>query len=80
MVVAQGLKNNKVIKEKDVNTYFSLEIPLDMWKTLDTHPLAGSSTRDVSERYTVEEITTTIEQLLHQYRLQYHTLCYWISP
>ena len=71
MVVAQGLKNDKVIQEKDVNTYFWLGIPLDMRKTLDTHLLAGSPTRDVSEPYMMEEITTTIERLLHRYRFNW---------
>ena len=43
-----------------------------MQKTLDTHLLAGSPTRDVSEPYMLEEITTTIERLLHQYRFDWN--------
>ena len=42
-----------------------------MWKTLDMHLLAGLPTRDVSEPYLMEELTTTIEQLLHWYRFDW---------
>ncbi|KAF8547329.1 hypothetical protein OG21DRAFT_1490321 [Imleria badia] len=71
MVIAQGLKNDKVIQEGDFDTYFWLGILKGMREKVETHLLAGSPTKDISQPFTVEEISNTMERLLHQYQFNW---------
>ena len=37
-----------------------------MWSKVETHLLAGNTTKNVTEPFTVKEISTTVEWLLYQ--------------
>ena len=65
-VIAQWLKAEHIIQDIDYRTSFWLEIPKVMWSKVETHLLAGNTTKNVTEPFTVKEISTIVEQLLHR--------------
>jgi hypothetical protein len=67
-VIAQWLKAEQVIQDEDYRTSFWLGIPEDMRNKVETHLLAGNTTKKVTEPFTVNEVSTIVEWLLHRNR------------
>jgi hypothetical protein len=66
-VIAQWLKAEKVIQTEQYQTYFGLGVSENMKKTAETHIMAGYTAKDISQPFTMDEISTVIERLLHRH-------------
>ena len=64
-VIAQWLKAEQVIQDEDYRTSFWLGIPEAIRNKVETHLLAGNTTKKVTEPFTVKEVSTIVEWLLY---------------